>query len=494
MTDTLLLAIDQGTTSTRSIVFDAEGRVRAVAQEELGQIYPRPGWVEHDPEEIWRAAVGTARRAATAVGVERIAAVGVTNQRETALVWDRRTGEPIHNAIVWQDRRGADRCRDLVADGVEPMVQARTGLVLDSYFSATKIEWILRNVAGAAERAARGDLAFGTVDSFLLWRLTGGRVHATDETNAARTLLYDIERHAWDEDLLRLFGVPAAMLPEVRDSAGDFGATDTDLLGRPLPICGVAGDQQAATVGQACFAEGSIKSTYGTGCFMVLNTGGRLVRSTHRLLSTPAYRIGGRTTYALEGSIFNAGTVVKWLRDELRLIGSADETERLAAGITDTGGVYVVPAFTGLGAPHWDADARAAILGLTRDSGAAAIARAGLEAVAYQTRDLVDAMVADGVPHPALIRVDGGMAANAWLLQFLADTVEARVERPAVTETTALGAACLAGLHAGVFGSLDDIAARWRHDRSFEPASSGAERARRLEGWRDAVRRVRTGA
>lgn len=493
MAEPLLLAIDQGTTSTRAIVFDADGHIHAQAQEELTQIYPRPGWVEHDPEEIWRAVLVTANAAVAEVGAHRIAALGLTNQRETALVWDRASGAPIHNAIVWQDRRGAETCRRLIADGVEPLVQARTGLVLDSYFSATKIAWILANVPGAADRAARGELAFGTVDSFLLWRLTGGRLHVTDETNAARTLLYDIERRVWDPELLEIFGVPTALLPEVRDSAGDFGATDADLFGRPLPICGVAGDQQAATVGQACFAPGSIKSTYGTGCFMVLNTGETLVRSRNRLLTTPAYRIAGRTTYALEGSIFNAGSTVKWLRDELGLIRTAAETEGLAAGLPDTGGVYLVPAFTGMGAPHWDADARAAIVGLTRDSGKAAIARAALEAVAYQTRDLTDAMVADGVPRPELIRVDGGMAENRWLLQFLADMVDAQVERPAVTETTALGAACLAGLHAGIYGSLDDIAARWRRDSAFQPSMSEPDRAHRLSGWHDAVRRVRSG-
>ncbi|MET4699314.1 glycerol kinase [Constrictibacter sp. MBR-5] len=491
MAGPLLLAIDQGTTSTRSIVFDADGHALATAQEELTQHYPHPGWVEHDPEEIWRTVERTARAAAEKAGADRIVAIGLTNQRETAVVWDRDTGEAVHPAIVWQDRRGADRCRELVAEGIEPLVQARSGLVLDSYFSATKVEWILRNVPGAAERAGRGDLAFGTVDSFLLWRLTGGR-HVTDETNAARTLLYDIEVHGWDEDLLRIFGIPRAMLPEVLDSAADFGSTATALLGRPLPICGVAGDQQAATVGQACFTLGSIKSTYGTGCFLVLNTGDKLIRSSHRLLTTPAYRLGGRTTYALEGSIFNAGTTVKWLRDELRLIRDAAETEAMAASVADTGGVYVVPAFTGLGAPHWDADARGAILGLTRDAGAAAIARASLEAVAYQTRDLIDAMVADGVSHPALIRVDGGMAGNGWLLQFLADMLEARVERPMVTETTALGAACLAGLHAGVYGSLDDIASRWRRDRGFEPAMSAIRRDGHLAGWHAAVGRVRS--
>ncbi len=452
MAGPLLLAIDQGTTSTRSIVFDADGHALAMAQEELTQHYPHPGWVEHDPEEIWRTVERTARAAAEKAGVDRIVAIGLTNQRETAVVWDRNTGEAVHPAIVWQDRRGADRCRELVAEGIEPRVQARTGLVLDSYFSATKVEWILRNVTGAAERAGRGDLAFGTVDSFLLWRLTGGR-HVTDETNAARTLLYDIEAHDWDEDLLRIFGIPRAMLPEVLDSAADFG----------------------------------------TGCFLVLNTGDKLIRSSHRLLTTPAYRLGGRTTYALEGSIFNAGTTVKWLRDELRLIREAAETETMAASVADTGGVYVVPAFTGLGAPHWDADARGAILGLTRDASAAAIARASLEAVAYQTRDLIDAMVADGVSHPALIRVDGGMAANGWLLQFLADMLEARVERPMVTETTALGAACLAGLHAGVYGSLDDIASRWRRDRGFDPVMPAARRDGHLAGWHAAVGRVRSG-
>ena len=486
-----VLAIDQGTTSTRAMLFDRAGRALAGAQRELSQIYPRPGWVEHDPEEIWGAVLTVCREVLDGAGADRVAAIGIANQRETAVIWDRASGAPIHNAIVWQDRRGAGDCRRLVADGVEPMLRARTGLLLDSYFSATKIGWLLDNVPGARARAERGELAFGTIDSFLLWRLTGGRVHATDATNAARTLLFDIHLQAWDPELLRLFGVPESLLPEVRDNAAEFGTTA--LFGRPLPIAGMAGDQQAATIGQACFRPGMVKSTYGTGCFLLVNTGERAVASESRLLTTPAYRLQGRTIYALEGSIFNAGTTVKWLRDELRLIAAAEETEQLAASLDGNRGVYIVPAFTGMGAPHWDADARAAILGLTRDAGIAAIARAALEAVCYQTDDLIAAMVADGVPKPTVLRVDGGMVANGWLLQFLADLLDCQVERPMVAETTALGAAYLAGLQVGLHGSLDEIGALWECERAFAPRMAAAERARLQAGWRDAVRRVRSG-
>ncbi len=491
MSEPLILAIDQGTTSTRAILFDTAGRSLRTAQRELGQIYPRPGWVEHDPEEIWAATLATCREALGDGSATRVAAIGITNQRETAVIWERDGGRPIHNAIVWQDRRGAEDCRRLAADGVEPMVRARTGLVLDSYFSATKIRWLLDHVPGARARAERGELAFGTIDSFLLWRLTGGRVHATDASNAARTLLFDIHRQDWDPELLRLFGVPERLLPEVYDNAADFGTTD--LFGGRIPITGMAGDQQAATVGQACFAPGMVKGTYGTGCFLLANTGERAIASSNRLLTTPAYRLGGRTTYALEGSIFNAGSTVKWLRDELKLIAAADDTERLATSLDGNRGVYMVPAFTGLGAPHWDAEARAAILGLTRDAGVAAIARAALEAVCYQTRDLVDAMVADGVSKPTVLRADGGMAVNDWLLQFLADITDAEVERPAETETTALGAAYLAALQVGLYGSLDEIASQWRCERTFPSRMTPLQREPLLAGWHDAVRRVRTG-
>ncbi len=489
MADPLLLAIDQGTTSTRALVFDGKGRPVATAQEPLRQIYPANGWVEHDPEEIWAATLAVCGRAVAEVGgAQRIKAIGVTNQRETSVVWDRKTGAAVMNAIVWQDRRGAARCAELKAAGHEAMIQARTGLLIDSYFSATKLEWVLRNVPGARARANNGELAFGTVDSFLLWRLTGGTVHATDATNASRTMLFDIHRGTWDDDLLALFDIPRALLPEVRDTAGVFGSTA--LLGRSIPIAALVGDQQGALVGQACFEPGMIKSTYGTGCFVLVNTGGAALASRHRLLTTIAYRIGGATSYALEGSIFNAGTVVQWLRDEARMISTAAESEAVAASQDSAGGVYFVPAFTGLGAPHWDPDARGAILGLTRDSGAARIVRAGLESVAYQTADLISALRRDGIGEPGALRVDGGMAANNWFLQFLADMTDIPVERPACTETTVAGAAFLAGLGSGLFGSLNDIKAAWTLDFRASPKIARATRETLLDGWRKAVARV----
>ena len=487
-----ILAIDQGTTSTRAMLFDASGRPGATAQRELSQIYPADGWVEHDPEEIWQATLAVCREALAAggLGAGDIAAIGITNQRETTIVWERTSGRPIHNAIVWQDRRTADDCARLVADGHEDLVQGKTGLVIDPYFSAGKIAWLLDNVAGARDAAARGDLAFGTVDSFLLWRLTAGRVHATDATNAARTMLFDIHRQDWDDELLALFDIPRHLLPEVRDNASDFGVTA--LLGAEIPITGMAGDQQAATVGQACFAPGMIKSTYGTGCFVLLNTGEVPVASQNRLLTTLAYRLDGKPTYAIEGSIFIAGAAVQWLRDGPKLIKSAGESEALARSVSGTGGVYLVPAFTGLGAPHWDPAARGAILGLTRDSGAAEITRAALESVAYQTRDLMTAMAANRAASPTALRVDGGMAANDWLMQFLADQLNLSVERPTVTETTALGAASLAGLGAGLYSSLDEISAHWRCERRFEPAHRTEAHDRLYAGWLDAVRRVKS--
>lgn len=489
MADPLLLAIDQGTTSTRALVFDGKGRPVATAQEPLRQIYPANGWVEHDPEEIWAATLAVCGRAVAEVGgAQRIKAIGVTNQRETSVVWDRKTGAAVMNAIVWQDRRGAARCAELKAAGHEAMIQARTGLLIDSYFSATKLEWVLRNVPGARARANNGELAFGTVDSFLLWRLTGGTVHATDATNASRTMLFDIHRGTWDDYLLALFDIPRALLPEVRDTAGVFGSTA--LLGRSIPIAALVGDQQGALVGQACFEPGMIKSTYGTGCFVLVNTGGAALASRHRLLTTIAYRIGGATSYALEGSIFNAGTVVQWLRDEARMISTAAESEAVAASQDSAGGVYFVPAFTGLGAPHWDPDARGAILGLTRDSGAARIVRAGLESVAYQTADLISALRRDGIGEPGALRVDGGMAANNWFLQFLADMTDIPVERPACTETTVAGAAFLAGLGSGLFGSLNDIKAAWTLDFRASPKIARATRETLLDGWRKAVARV----
>ena len=485
----LLLAIDQGTTSSRAIVFDIHGEIRTVAQREFTQHYPAGGWVEHDPEEIWSSTL-TVTRKALAAAAGPVAAIGITNQRETTVVWDRATGVPIHPAIVWQDRRTAARCRTLRDAGHEPVVSEKTGLVLDPYFSATKLAWILDHVDGARERAAAGELAFGTIDTFLVWRLTGGAVHATDATNASRTLLFDIHAQQWDDTLLRLFDVPPAVLPEVRDSAADFGTTSVAVLGHAIAIAGVAGDQQAATVGQACFEPGMVKSTYGTGCFAVMNTGTEAVRSRHRLLTTVAWRLGGEPTYALEGSIFVAGAAVQWLRDGLRIIENAPQTEAMAAGIPDSAGVYLVPAFTGFGAPHWDPDARGAIYGLTRDTGPAHLVRAALESVCLQTRDLMTAMAADRGATIGRLRVDGGMVENAWLLQTLADIVNVAVERPRTVETTALGAACLAGLQAGVYRSIDDIGARWVRDTEFMPRMSARERERLVLGWESAVART----
>ncbi|HZB94303.1 MAG TPA: glycerol kinase GlpK [Stellaceae bacterium] len=488
-----ILAIDQGTTSTRAVLFDAEAQPCAQAQQELAQHYPQPGWVEHDAEEIWQATLATARKVLSGrgLGARDIAAIGITNQRETTVLWERRTGRPIARAIVWQDRRTAERCAELQSRHHGALVQERTGLVIDPYFSATKIAWLLDNVPGAREAASRGELAFGTIDSFLLWRLTGGAVHATDATNAARTLLYDIHRRCWDDELLALFRVPRALLPEVRDNAGAFGGSQAELFGAPIAVTGMAGDQQAATIGQACFSPGMIKSTYGTGCFAVLNTGSAPVASRHRLLTTLAYVLDGRPTYALEGSIFIAGAAVQWLRDGLGLIARADESEALARAADPARRVYVVPAFTGLGAPYWDAEARGAIFGLTRDVGRAELVRATLEAACFQTRDLIEAMRADGAA-PASLRVDGGMVANTWFAQCLADTLGVPVERPRFAETTVLGAAALAGLGAGFYPSLDAFARSWRRDALFEPQTDAARRDEAYAGWRDAVARVRS--
>jgi glycerol kinase len=489
-----ILAIDQGTTSTRAILFDASGEPQATVQQELPQIYPADGWVEHDAEEIWRATLAVTKGALgkAGAGAADVAAIGITNQRETTVVWDRQSGEPIHNAIVWQDRRTTAACKDLVAAGHDPLVQKKTGLLIDPYFSGTKIAWLLDHVDGAREAAAAGRLAFGTIDSFLLWRLTGGKVHATDATNASRTMLYDIHARRWDEELLRLLEIPPSLLPDVKDSAAEFGATDKALLGAPLPILGIAGDQQAALVGQAGFARGMIKSTYGTGCFVVLNTGDAAVTSTNRLLTTLAYRLAGKPTYAIEGSIFVAGAAVQWLRDGLKLIAAAGDTQALAESLKSTNGVYLVPAFTGLGAPYWDPAARGAIFGLTRDIGIAEIVRSALEAVCYQTRDLMSAMSADGGTALKALRVDGGMTRNDWVMQFLADILDLPVERPVVTETTALGAAYLAGLQAGLFASTDDIARRWQRDRLFEPQMKADQREALYAGWTAAVKRVRS--
>ena len=491
MTDpACILAIDQGTTSSRALVFDPDTAIVAASQEEFPQSFPRPGWVEHDPEAIWQSTVSVCRSALAAAEAQgrRVAAVGLTNQRETTLLWDRRTGRPLHPAIVWQDRRTAEACRELAAEGFEPLVRKRTGLLLDPYFSATKLAWLLEHVDGAAAAAAAGRLAFGTVDSFLVWRLTGGRVHATDVTNAARTMLFDIHRQCWDEDMLRVFGIPASVLPEVRDCSADYGATEAGLLGRSLPILGVAGDQHAATLGQCCFEPGTMKCTYGTGAFLVVNTGASPVESQHRLLTTIAWRLDGRTCYALEGAIFVAGASVQWLRDQLHVIATAAETDGLARGLEDNRGLYLVPAFSGLGAPWWDPEARGALVGLTRACGPAELARAALESVAYQTHDLIAAMHEDGIA-PTRLRVDGGMVANEWLLQFLADILQLDVDRPEIMETTALGAAYLAGRRCGVFGSFEEFAARWRLDARFRPRGAMPRQAL-LAGWRKAVQRV----
>jgi glycerol kinase len=491
-----ILAIDQGTTSTRAILFDSAGASVASHAIELRQIYPDNGWVEHDAEEIWQAVRNCCRVAAKGIAPGEIAAIGITNQRETTVLWDRRTGQPLHNAIVWQDRRTTDLCRTLKAQGLEPEIARRTGLLLDPYFSATKAQWLLDHIPGVRRRAQNGEIALGTIDSWLIYKLTGGRVHATDVTNASRTLLLDLRALAWDDTLLKLFAIPRALLPEVRDSAGDFGETEKDLLGAPVPIMGVAGDQQAATFGQACFAPGDVKSTYGTGCFALVNTGAGVPVSNNRLLSTAAYRVGGKTAYAIEGSIFVAGAVVQWLRDAVGLIRESSEIEALARTAKTAEGLYFVPAFTGLGAPHWDPDARGAILGLTRDMGVAEIARAALDAVCFQTRDLLEAMAADmraaGLGAPKALKVDGGMVKNDWFCQRLADLTGLAVERPKVTETTALGAAYLAGLAAGVFASFDDIARAWSLDRRFDPALPAPARDLAYEGWMKAVARVRT--
>lgn len=491
-----ILAIDQGTTSSRAIVFDADRAIVGMGQKEFPQHFPQDGWVEHDPEEIWESVVWSVKTAIDKAGIAAsdIAAIGITNQRETTVIWDRATGKPIHNAIVWQDRRTAPLCARLKEDGHEALFTARTGLLLDPYFSGTKVKWLLDTLDGARQRAEAGELAFGTIDSFLIWRLTGGAVHATDATNAARTLLFDIAANRWDQDLLDILDVPASLLPEVKDCADDFGVTDAGLFGAAIPILGVAGDQHAATIGQACFAPGMVKSTYGTGCFAVLNTGKDLVRSQNRLLTTIAYRLDGETCYALEGSIFIAGAAVQWIRDGLKLVSHASETGPLAKSADPSQNVYMVPAFVGLGAPWWDADARGAIYGLTRNSGPAEIAKAALEAVCYQTRDLLEAMRKDWSGHDGntVLRVDGGMVASDWTMQFLADILDAPVDRPTILETTALGAAWLAGMKAGVWPGMAEFAESWAQDKRFEPDMDPALRTRKLKGWDDAVRRTLT--
>jgi glycerol kinase len=490
-----ILAIDQGTTSTRAILFDANARPLASHAIELRQIYPANGWVEHDAQEIWQATLSCCRAALKGVPASDVAAIGITNQRETTVIWDRITGAPLHNAIVWQDRRTADRCRALKARKWEPKIAAKTGLLLDPYFSGTKMEWLLDHIPGSRKRAELGEIALGTIDAWLIFKLTAGRVHATDVTNASRTMLLNLKSLKWDADLLKLFGVPLNALPEVRDSSGRFGQTESALLGAEIPILGVAGDQQAAAFGQACFNPGDVKSTYGTGCFALVNTGNKAPTSKNRLLATSAFRIGKRTSYAIEGSIFIAGAVVQWLRDAVGVIKSSEEVEALARTAKEAQGLYFVPAFTGLGAPYWDPDARGAIVGLTRDMGAAEIARAALDAVCFQTRDLLEAMAKDmkrsGLRAPKALKVDGGMVRNDWFCQRLADLTGLPVDRPQVTETTALGAAYLAGLAAGLFKDTKEIAARWALDRRFVPELRASARNTLYDGWKSAVKRVR---
>ena len=489
-----ILSIDQGTTSSRAILFDIGGLPLKTAQKEHRQIYPQDGWVEHDAQEIWAATLSVGREALAGTSPGDVAAIGITNQRETTLLWDRETGQPVHNAIVWQDRRTASVCARLRGEGFEPSIAAKTGLLLDPYFSGTKLAWLLDSVPGARARAERGELAFGTIDSWLVFRLTGGRVHATDATNASRTMLFDIGAGRWDSTLLKLLNIPASVLPVVKDSAADFGTTDVDLFGLSIPITGIAGDQQAASVGQACLSQGLMKSTYGTGCFALVNTGQCMAPSNNRLLTTIAYATGGQRHYALEGSIFMAGATIQWLRDGLKLFANSADSAALALQADPRSRVYLVPAFVGLGAPYWDADARGAIVGLTRDSGPAEIAKAGLESVCFQTRDLLEAMAADmaaaGLGSPAALRVDGGMVVNDLFCQWLADLTGRPIERPKVIETTALGAAYLAGLGAGVYASLEDVAAAWRCERRFEPKIGADERDSKYSGWKDAVGRV----
>jgi glycerol kinase len=489
-----LLGIDQGTTSTRAVIFSEQGKIISITQQEFTQYYPQDGWVEHDPEEIWQTTLSTCKEAIinANISAQDVAAIGISNQRETTIVWERATGTPIYNAIVWQDRRTAKYCQEKIEQNYQELVQARTGLLLDPYFSGTKINWILDNVSNAREQAEQGLLCFGTIDTFLLWRLTNGTQHKTDATNAARTLLFNISTQQWDSDLLKLFNIPENMLPSVEDSSADFGVTSHDLLGAAIPITGMAGDQQAALFGQTCFAPGMIKSTYGTGCFLVMNTGDKIVRSQNRLLSTIAYRLDGKVTYAIEGSIFVAGAAVQWLRDAVHLVSNAQQTEQLALKANPNSKVYLVPAFTGLGAPYWDPNARGAILGLTRDSGIAEIVKAALQAVCYQTKDLMQAMLADGAQTPAALRVDGGMVKNDWLMQFLADLLNVSVDRPVISETSVLGAVYLAGLRVGIFKSLEHLTQLWQCEHHFAPQMQEAERIELYKGWQQAVQRVLT--
>ncbi len=491
----LILAIDQGTSSTRAIIFDTDGNILHSAQEEFRQFYPQDGWVEHNPDEIWRSAKRVCRQVrqdSIALNSGKVLAIGITNQRETTVVWDAKSGHPVYNAIVWQDRRTADLCRELKAQNKESMVTAKTGLLLDPYFSATKIAWILDNVEGAREKAEKGELRFGTTDCYLVWQLTKGESHATDATNASRTLLFNIHTNQWDEELLELFNIPRTMLPEVKNSVDEFGIADNQIVGENTPILGIAGDQQAAAIGQLCIQPGMIKSTYGTGCFMLMNTGEKAIQSRHKLLTTIAYRFNHKNYYALEGSIFNAGTAIQWLRDELKFIKNARDTEAIVAQMESNNGVYMVPAFTGLGAPHWDPDARGAVLGITRDTGPDDFVRAALESVCYQTNDLISAMRNDSAVNTEVIRVDGGMVANGWLLQFLADILNTEIERPKVIETTALGAAILAATGAKLFNSLEDASQAWQLDQSFQPKMDAQQRTQLTDAWQNAINRVKT--
>jgi glycerol kinase len=488
-----ILAIDQGTTSSRAILFTSAGEPAGIAQQEFHQHFPEDGWVEHDPEDIWNSTVDVCHEVMQQQGVQAsdIAAIGITNQRETTLVWDRHTGEAVYKAIVWQDRRTADFCEELKEEGLEPWITGKTGLLLDPYFSSTKLKWILDHVPGVRDRAKAGDLLFGTVDTYLLWRLTGGASHKTDATNASRTMLFNIHTQQWDEELLDRLSIPRSLLPEVEDCSADFGETDPALFGGAIPVLGIAGDQQAALIGQGCFSEGMIKSTYGTGCFVIMNTGSEAITSENKLLTTVAYRLNGEVTYGLEGSIFIAGAAVQWLRDGLKLIANAADTEAIAKGHPKAHGVYLVPAFTGLGAPYWDPNARGAILGLTRDSGIGDIVTATLQSVCYQTQDLLSAMQHDGAV-PTILRVDGGMVENNWVTQELADILQLPVDRPVVIETTALGVAFLAGLRAGIFSDTAELAGHWKLEQRFEPAIEPEEAHQLYHGWQDAVARVRT--
>lgn len=489
MTD-YILSIDQGTTSSRAILFDTHGQIAFSAQQEFPQHFPKDGWVEHNPEDIWQTVVQCCKDVLGKLQAsDNVLGIGITNQRETTLVWDRHTGQPVCNAIVWQDRRTSDYCQSIRSAELEAELQSKTGLLLDPYFSATKLHWILNHIDDAQQRAEQGDLLFGTVDSFLIWRLTGGKSHVTDATNASRTMLFNIHSQQWDDEILQGFAIPHSLLPEVKDCAADFGTTAADILGRAIPILGVAGDQQAALFGQTCFHEGMAKSTYGTGCFLILNTGDKPLQSDNRLLTTVGYRLNGKVSYALEGSIFIAGAAIQWLRDGLHLIKQAGDTEPLARETRPDHGVYLVPAFTGLGAPYWDPEARGAIFGLTRDTGIKEIVTAGLQSVCYQTKDLQKAMEKDG-QRPTTLRVDGGMVANNWVMQFLADILGCSVERPTIIETTSLGVAYLAGLQAGVFDSLETLEQLWSCESQFEPKMPKQQRDTFYAGWQDAVKRI----